>query len=747
MENYYSFCQKNNLSFVPVCVNYEIKNGKDVKNVKLLGKNISGWNKEGCGFIEGNHNRITLTSAEEKTVNGHYINIHSKFIILDTDEIKGEETLNKLFEEYNLYDNFKTSSFSNILKGKTYKNHYWFRLKEPIKYTKIIDFNNLGLDVITDFIGEHIDTKFIKYDNIPYFDDRLISYFNLKKSYNSNDGFETDKSEASTIILNDQDNEYSLEYHKELMKLADNKYKDNYQDWIKFLFCCKNENKNDNSDYFDFFVDYSKSSTNKKYQNIKISEYRKYWNNIRIYYEEKRKFTFGSIAKEISEDKPQEYKLLRTKYFTKEAQRINNFVNKNILDKEEQNKLIQNKYLEIKKRVEKSYFKCIETASFFKYSDNDLIAYSEKDINFIFKNEKLTDKIYFSKMWMDDPEILTYDKIDFIPGIKSDTKIFNKFTGFKYDFLIKEDYDENKIKPILDFIKYICDNNNIAYNFLLDWVAYIIQKPNQKTKIAPILYSNTHGIGKNTFTYMIQKLFENYETEIANIDELTKNFNYNLSFKLLVVGDEITANAKILSDFIKNIITRQYMTCEKKGFDAFKIKDYTNYIFTTNNEFCFKIEDSDRRFYPIHCNENKQDKKYYQNIYNLLEDTTILKNLHYYFKMREIPENLDVDNNEYKKKYINHNLPSYIKMVYDEYEIFASNSWNSIQIKSMFEDYAKRKHMSTNFSPEKITRDFKKEFGEYYTKDNKGNRIYKFPENNILVEELNKKRSGLIFIL
>ena len=102
--------------------------------------------------------------------------------------------------------------------------------------------------------------------------------------------------------------------------------------------------------------------------------------------------------------------------------------------------------------------------------------------------------------------------------------------------------------------------------------------------------------------------------------------------------------------------------------------------------------------------------------------------------------------NEFKNKYINHNMPAYLKMVYDEYEIFAGEKWTAFEIKNKFLDYAKRTHKTNNFSADKVSKDFKKEFEQYYKRDSKG-RYFEFPEVETFAKELDAKRSGLVFIL
>ena len=82
----------------------------------------------------------------------------------------------------------------------------------------------------------------------------------------------------------------------------------------------------------------------------------------------------------------------------------------------------------------------------------------------------------------------------------------------------------------------------------------------KKTNVGIILYSMIGGVGKNAITDALCKLFKNYSGHIESIDGITKNFNSHLTNKLFIYGDEINANAKKVSDKLKQVITRATQT-------------------------------------------------------------------------------------------------------------------------------------------------------------------------------------------
>ena len=94
---------------------------------------------------------------------------------------------------------------------------------------------------------------------------------------------------------------------------------------------------------------------------------------------------------------------------------------------------------------------------------------------------------------------------------------YNYFNGFNYS--------DGEIAPIdnpfLNLLKRV-SNDKKTYEYFVDWIAHIIQRPFKKTNIAIILYSNVKGIGKNCIVDGICKLLKGYSGHVETIDDITK---------------------------------------------------------------------------------------------------------------------------------------------------------------------------------------------------------------------------------
>jgi len=91
-------------------------------------------------------------------------------------------------------------------------------------------------------------------------------------------------------------------------------------------------------------------------------------------------------------------------------------------------------------------------------------------------------------------------------------------------------------------------------------------------------------------------------------------------------------------------------------------------------------------------------------------------------------------------------LPAYIQMVYCDYKPFSQpRKWTLHELHEISVQYAKSHYLESTFSRDKMAKDFRKEFKEYYNRNGNG-RYYLFPDENRLYQQLSIKRPELMFI-
>ena len=292
------------------------------------------------------------------------------------------------------------------------------------------------------------------------------------------------------------------------------------------------------------------------------------------------------------------------------------------------------------------------------------------------------------------------------------------FTGFIYDDA-NNYYDYDTIDIYLTHLKYICNNDEKAYNYFEGWLSHIIQQPEQKTLTAMVFYSIVEGIGKNLVFDIYTELIKGYSTTFRDTEALTDRFNGDMVGKLFVLGDEINARAQEVANELKNIITREKEIVELKGKDKYQVNDYKNYAFTTNNENVFKVSNSDRRFVFIECPEEKKDTEYYKKLVEFKNSPTCLKQLFNYFKTKDISNfnPRDIPITDYKKRLIWANLEAYIKFVYDEFNNIEGVRFNTNTLYKMSIDYAKNNKMKSTYTEDLFSKELQKSIWRFSKKN------------------------------
>jgi len=350
----------------------------------------------------------------------------------------------------------------------------------------------------------------------------------------------------------------------------------------------------------------------------------------------------------------------------------------------------------------------------------------------------------FTRLWKKSDFMPRHSRIEFIPYLdvmndpnNDNKRILNMFTGYKY---YKKDHVVNfdNVKFFLDHILYLCSGDKTVFEYLTNWVANIIQRPSKKSEVAIVLYSFAEGVGKNSFTDLLVKLFDGYTAKVMNIDMVASKFNSDMAGKLIVAGDEIKARAQNMADELKNAITQKEIRIEYKGVDSIILKDYSNYIFTTNNELILKISRTDRRYCLIECPDELKPLEYFNDYFGRLENDDMMVDVFMYFATLDISKfnTRIIPMTEYKKRNVINSLPSYIQMMRDRYIDFDGKSISGQELYKYSISYAKENRLSTAYTNMKFFKDFKIYFGDYYVRGDNINK-YLFPEN-MLDEEIEK---------
>lgn len=341
-------------------------------------------------------------------------------------------------------------------------------------------------------------------------------------------------------------------------------------------------------------------------------------------------------------------------------------------------------------------------------------------------------------LWLENIDRKDIDKIIFDPTTTEQKEnTFNTWTGFNYTNT--NDYDNNKIKDFLFHIKdVLADGDNIQYEYILNWIAHIFQKPYKRTNTC-LVFKSIQGVGKTIIMDILGKMLnEKYYISTNSLDAILGHFTSSGANKLLVNFNETNWGGDVkMEGKFKSFITDDIYKFEKKGKDPIYINNLANSIITSNKDWLVAMTRDDRRFNLMECKNEKLSK---DKALKILD--TDLQHLFNYFMNRDIS---NFDPSIYKRSQF---AEEQIEMNYDSVQIFWKNFIdNESQIKK--QKFIDKKEMYDVYISENVASHSQKlnnvKFWmnirklcpsiKFHKANNKKSPRIEIPEDNILIQE------------
>ena len=169
--------------------------------------------------------------------------------------------------------------------------------------------------------------------------------------------------------------------------------------------------------------------------------------------------------------------------------------------------------------------------------------------------------------------------------------------------------------PTIDafLLNVICDGDESSYNYLINYIAHALQKPEEKPGVMIILLGG-QGIGKGTFGRLMQKIWTSTYLQVSNIDAITGNFNGALERSFIVFMDEaLFAGDRKSSDALKSLVTEPLILLNEKHQPARQAKSYHRFIAATNATHLKHTDNDDRRDFVLQVSDRHKDDHHYWN--------------------------------------------------------------------------------------------------------------------------------------
>ena len=486
-------------------------------------------------------------------------------------------------------------------------------------------------------------------DNLIHYIDPNDEFIDIKDEPVENKIIE--KQEKKTKTDDDNDTQTTIDCDVEaLLDLIDVEYLSEYKDWTKILWAgkacgvdkeflrkisMKSEKYNDNA--FDKTYNGYNEPTNTiatiKYY-AKLSNKDKYYDIVTKQNCDKFDIhTFVSIQSKLHIEELEKNKDLSDYSNTKKKE-----IKEKMKQLEQEH--MEDLYNKRKLYFEKFYSKIMEPSIYANVHEGNVSILGDKDIKHQTNNAKIG-KYKFIDLWTSDINIKTYDTLDFLPPpCVCDKNILNTFTGFKIQNMIEYEDKQHDYQIFLDHLKAITGNDEKCYDYMIKYLAHMLQRPGEKMDVAIVIRS-VQGIGKNIFFDNFGKYIigDKYFLQTANIDKVIGRFNQNVN-KIMVIMDEMSGKDGFTnSDVLKNLITSTELNWERKGVDGVTIRNLARYFFFTNGDTPLKIEQTDRRFVAMEGQDTfKGNHAHFKKLDESFKDEKCCKDFYDYLMSIDLSE-------------------------------------------------------------------------------------------------------------
>ena len=180
-------------------------------------------------------------------------------------------------------------------------------------------------------------------------------------------------------------------------------------------------------------------------------------------------------------------------------------------------------------------------------------------------------------------------------------------------------YDATKAAPMLEHISYLCNDDKETYERMLNWIAFTIQKPDERIPCVPLIISKA-GVGKGWLSECLTRLLGEGNVNNVQMSQLNQNNQFNgflVGCKLVVVHE--TKGTRAAVESLKSLITEKALDINVKYGANKKMYVYANMLMFSNHDNAMPLDEGDRRYWVIRHMREAKSVDYYTSIFDWLE--------------------------------------------------------------------------------------------------------------------------------
>jgi len=211
--------------------------------------------------------------------------------------------------------------------------------------------------------------------------------------------------------------------------------------------------------------------------------------------------------------------------------------------------------------------------------------------------------------WLEHPLRRQYDTAIFAPAKSVPPHVYNLWKGFA----VAADPTGSCELYLRHLEQNICGGNPVYIDYLLNWMAYAVQKPWEPGQVAVVLRGD-QGTGKGVFAEGFGALWGRHFSHIADSAHLVGQFSAHTRECVVMYADEAVASDDSRAESkLKALVTEATLVTEAKGVDAEQTPNYIHLIMASNAKWVVPAGAWDRRYFVLDVvPSHRQDSTYFR---------------------------------------------------------------------------------------------------------------------------------------
>jgi len=266
--------------------------------------------------------------------------------------------------------------------------------------------------------------------------------------------------------------------------------------------------------------------------------------------------------------------------------------------------------------------------AFYKKADANLVMRRYLETLLIHSSPKLE----IENFW-NSPSTTMYTSTSFSP-LSTNNQSLNFWVGHIAD------PSPGKWVLIRDYLRdVICDGNSETYEYLIRYLAHMVQHPEEKPGVMIVLLGG-QGTGKGVYFTLLRAIWPMTTLQVSKIDQVVGRFTSALERNYIICMDEaLFAGDRQSIDNLKSIVTEQHLHIEGKYQPSRTIESFHRLFAASNHEHFAHVESDDRRFVFLRVsNKRQKDTVYFSGIAAAIANPKIISALLYYLLKKNLAQ-------------------------------------------------------------------------------------------------------------